>query len=56
MAQNLAEKLMTYGTGRVITLRDKNEAKSIAQSIILEKLGFRDLIIKIATSDAFARK
>jgi hypothetical protein len=56
LAQNLAEKLMTYGTGRVITLRDKNEAKSIAQSIILEKLGFRDLIIKIATSDAFARK
>ncbi|MDG1324450.1 MAG: DUF1592 domain-containing protein [Opitutales bacterium] len=56
LAQNLAEKLMTYATGRVLTLRDKNEAKSIAQSVILENLGFRDLIIKIATSEAFARK
>ena len=47
---------MTYATGRVLTLRDKNEAKSIADSIIKDNFGFRDLIIKIAASDAFARK
>ena len=56
LAQNLAEKLMTYATGRVLTLRDKNEAKSIADSIIKDNFGFRDLINKIAASDAFARK
>jgi mono/diheme cytochrome c family protein len=56
LAQNIAEKLIIYATGRMITLQDKQEAEAIAHSILSEKLGFRDLIIKIASSQAFARK
>ena len=56
LARNLAEKLLTYGTGREITLRDKNEAREIADSIVSENFGFQDLIVKVATSDAFSRK
>ena len=47
---------MIYGTGREITLRDKNEAREIADSILSENFGFQDLIVKVATSDAFSRK
>ena len=56
LVQNLAEKLLTYGTGRIVTLKDKNEARKVTESILAEKFGFRDLIIKIATSEAFRRK
>ena len=56
LARNLAEKLLTYGTGRELTLQDKNEAREIAESILSENFGFQDLIVKIATSDAFSRK
>jgi hypothetical protein len=47
---------MTYGSGREITLRDKNEAREIANSILSENAGFQDLIVKVATSKAFRRK
>jgi len=56
IARNLAEKLLTYGTGREITLRDKNEAREIADSIVSGNFGFQDLIVKVATSEAFSRK
>ena len=56
LARNLAEKLLIYGTGREITQRDKNEAREIADSILSENFGFQDLIVKVATSDAFSRK
>jgi hypothetical protein len=56
LAINLTEKLMTYGSGREITLRDKNEAREIANSILSENAGFQDLIVKVATSKAFRRK
>ena len=56
LAQNLALQLLTYGTGRTGSIRDKTQAKEIAESVIANGFGFRDLIIKVATSEAFARK
>ena len=56
LAQNLTEQLLTYGTGRTGSIRDKNEAKEIAESVISNGFGFRDLIVKVATSQAFVRK
>jgi hypothetical protein len=53
---NLSEKLLTYGTGRKTTIEDQTEAQEIADKVISENFGFRDLIIKIATSKAFSRK
>ena len=38
------------------SIRDKNEAKEIAESVISNGFGFRDLIVKVATSQAFVRK
>ena len=56
IARNLAEKLIIYGTGRSTRLRDEEEIKQIAKTINDGQLGFRDLIIKVATSKAFQRK
>ena len=53
---NLSEKLLTYGTGRKTTIEDQTEAREIADSIVSENFGFQDLIVKVATSDAFSRK
>ena len=53
---NLSEKLLTYGTGRKTTIEDQTEAREIADKVISGNFGFRDLIIKIATSKAFSRK
>ena len=56
LARNLASKLLIYGTGRDLTLQDKNEAKEIAEKVNKENLGFQDLILMIASSKAFSRK
>jgi len=56
LTQNLAEKLLTYGTGRSISLRDEEEIKQIAKTVNDGQFGFRDLIIKVATSQAFQKK
>ena len=56
IARNLAEKLLVYGTGRSTSLRDEEEIKQIAKTVNDGKFGFRDLIIKVATSQAFQRK
>ena len=56
LARNLAEKLLTYGTGRSMSLRDDEELKQIAKTVNNGQFGFRDLIIKVATSQAFQRK
>jgi len=56
LTQNLAEKLLTYGTGRAISLRDEEEIKQIAKTVDDGGFGFRDLLIKVATSQAFQRK
>ena len=56
LARNLAEKLLTYGTGRSMSLRDEEEIKQIAKTVNNGEFGFRDLVIKVATSQAFQRK
>lgn len=56
IALNLTQKLLTYGTGRQPTIRDQNEAKRIAETMLSGDFGFRDLILKVATSQAFSRK
>lgn len=56
VVKNLAEKLLSYGSGRLLTLQDTTEMKRTTDSVSANNYGFRDLIIKVVTSEAFVRK
>jgi hypothetical protein len=56
LARNLTEKLLTYGTGRPMNLRDEEEIKKIADMSHSRGSGFRDLILEIATSKIFTHR
>lgn len=56
LVKNLASKLLSYGTGRILSLRDSAEVKSIADSVCDNNFGFRDLVVKVVTSQAFKQK
>jgi len=52
----LTEKMFTYATGRAATYRDHEEIKAMAQKALAKGKGFRDLLIEVATSQAFRNK
>ena len=56
LARNITEKMMTYATGRSMSLRDEEEIKQIATLANHSESGFRDLILEIATSKIFTRR
>jgi len=56
LARNITEKMMTYATGRSMSLRDEEEIKQIATIANHSESGFRDLILEIATSKIFTRR
>ena len=56
LVRNLTEKLLTYGTGRTVTLRDEKEIGEISKLGAEGRLGLRNLIVQVATSEAFRRK
>jgi hypothetical protein len=56
LAKNLTEKLLTYGTGRSMNLRDEKEIKKIFAMTGSSGRGFRDLILEIATSKIFTHR
>ena len=56
LAKNLTEKLLTYGTGRSMNLRDEKEIKKIFAMTGSSGRGFRDLILEIATSKLFTHR
>lgn len=50
----LAEKLMTYATGRRLSYADRDEIAGIVQDHAAAGGGFQDLLIALVLSDAFA--
>ena len=50
--RNAAEKLLTLATGRRLTVTDRVEMRRLTDAPV----GFRDLILGVVTSDAFARR
>jgi len=52
-ANCLAEKLMTYATGRTLTYADREAIKPIVAANLDNKEGFRDLIIDLVGSEVF---
>jgi hypothetical protein len=56
LAKNLVKKLLTYGAGRPMNLRDEGEIQKIATISNRPGSGFRDLILEIATSKIFTHR
>ena len=55
-SQNLAEKLMVYGTGRALNYAEKKEIAAIVRDNHENDAGFRDLILALIASDTFRTK
>ena len=56
LAKNLTGKLLTYGTGRKMTLLDEEEIRKIASKAMGQGKGFRDLIATVANSKIFNQR
>ncbi|MAR11627.1 MAG: hypothetical protein CL681_16920 [Blastopirellula sp.] len=54
--ETLAEKLLTYATGRAMTFQDQPEIKRIANQCEAKGHGLRDLVIGVATSNTFRNR
>jgi hypothetical protein len=55
-SQCLAEKLMTYATGRVPNYAERHEIEGIVTQNIRKEEGFRDLVLDLITSKTFRTK
>lgn len=56
VSKSLTGKLMTYATGRTMSLQDQEELEEIAKRAIEPGKGFRDLLKEVATSRAFTHR
>ncbi len=52
----MTEKLMVYALGRRLSFTDRDDIQRIAESILNENLGLRDLIHQVVMSEAFQSK
>jgi hypothetical protein len=52
-ARALTNKLMEYALGRQMEISDRPEIDRILDKVEKEKLGFRDLVTEVVTSDLF---
>ena len=56
LARNLAEKLLTYGTGAAPKSSDRKEVTSIVENVRAKEFGFRELIHEVVQSSTFRHK
>ena len=56
LAENLAEKLMTYGTGAPISFADRAEIERIADASSQDDYGFRSIVLHVVSSPTFLSK
>ena len=56
LAHNVAEKLITYGTGTPVTFADRSAVDQIVEQCAESKYGFRSLIAAVASSRVFMSK
>jgi hypothetical protein len=56
LARNLAEKLLTYGTGAAPTSTDDTQIEKIIARVRARNFGFRSLIHEVVQSDLFQTK
>ena len=53
---NLMSKLLTYGTGREMTFRDRPEIEAMIDALDADEAGLRDMIKAAVTSEIFATR
>jgi len=53
---HLAERLLTYGTGRRMEALDRADIEKIAEKVIEKKYGARTLLREVVTSEIFLRR
>ncbi|MEW4489528.1 DUF1592 domain-containing protein [Thalassoglobus sp. JC818] len=56
LAENLASKLLTYGTGAPISFSDRDEIKKIVEAAREDQFGFRTIVEEVVVSDIFQSK
>ncbi|WP_238381233.1 DUF1592 domain-containing protein [Mariniblastus fucicola] len=56
LAQNVAEKLMTYGTGETIQFADRDDIKACVSRTAKSDYGFESLIKEVVASELFMSK
>ena len=56
LAENLAEKLMIYGTGAPISFADRAEIERIAEASSKDNYGFRSILLHVVSSPTFLSK
>ena len=56
IAGNVAEKMLTYGTGAPVTYADRNHVKQIAALTQKNNYGFRSILKAVVTSELFLTK
>ena len=54
-ARALTNKLMEYALGRQMEISDRPEIDRILVKVEKEKLGFRDLVTEVVTSELFVQ-
>ena len=55
-SRTLAEKLLTYATGRSMTFRDRQAIERVARECSESGYGLRSLVVGVATSETFRRR
>jgi len=55
-AEALTDKLLTYATGRSMTLRDHADVEKVAAACAENGYGLRDLVIAVVRSDTFHKR
>jgi hypothetical protein len=55
-SRNLTSKLMTYATGRTMSVADRSEIDAIIERLERERGGLRELVKHVVTSDTFLSK
>ena len=56
LAANVAEKLLTYGTGSPVTFADRTDIEKVVQQSAESGYGFRSILTNVILSDAFQSK
>jgi hypothetical protein len=56
LAKNVAEKMLTYGTGAPITFADRTALTEIAKQAAKSEYGFRDLLLAVIEHPVFLSK
>ena len=55
-SRNLTSKLLTYATGRTMEVGDRPEIESIADEIVANEGGMKDLVSLVVQSSIFRNK